>query len=43
MAKRMGLVALLTFLSCNGSVAGTPDDILIGVEAPSSLSPSGAG
>jgi branched-chain amino acid transport system substrate-binding protein len=42
MAKRMGLVALLTLLSCNGSTAGTPKDILIGVEAPSSLSPSGA-
>jgi ABC-type branched-subunit amino acid transport system substrate-binding protein len=42
MAKRMGLVALLTLLSCSASVAGTPEDILIGVEAPSSLSPSGA-
>lgn len=42
MAKRMGWVVLLTLLSCNGSVAGAPEDILIGIEAPSSLSPSGA-
>src|ERR1700748_1913653 len=41
MIRRMGLAALLILVSC-GAVAAAPGDILIGIEAPSSLSPSGA-
>ena len=42
MAIRAVWIALFALLTCGGTFAATPDDILIGVEAPSSLSPSGA-
>ena len=41
MAMRWGLGALFALMACGTAIAA-PGDILIGVEAPSSMSPSGA-